>query len=62
MEPAFVFAFSDFALSSPPFPPPSRNTQRCGGFETRGIGRRAEYRSDGKCQRGKWTTAEPHGT
>ena len=45
--------FDPLVISSPPFP----NTQRFGGFETTGIGRQLEYRSEEKGRRAKWTTA-----
>ena len=43
---------------SPPFHPPFRNTQLLGGFETPGIGRCAEYRSEEKGHRAQWVDAE----
>ena len=39
-------------------PPPFRNTQRFGGFETPGIGWWAEYRGEEKGHRAQWAAAE----
>ena len=60
-QPNPLFRVFQFRPSRFPLPP-SRNTQRFGGFETPGIGWWAEYRSEAKGQWAQWTTSGPHRT